>query len=119
MEVTAIMKFVRISGQKVRGIARCLKGMPAGKAVEAMRFDSRKGAALILKTLKSAIANAENNAKLAADGLIVKQIAIEEGTAMKRFRPRARGSAGRIKKRTSHIRVVLVEAGGAGKGVVK
>lgn len=119
MEVTATMKFVRLSSQKVRGIARCLKGMPAGRAVEAMSFDSRKGAALILKTLKSAIANAENNAKLAAESLVVKQVAVEEGTAMKRYRPRARGGAGRIRKRTSHIRVVLAESDGSGKGAVK
>ena len=109
MDVRATTKFVRVSPSKVRDLARKIQGMPVARALSAMQFTQRKGAALILKTLKSAVANAENNAKLSAEDLRVKEAVIENGPSIKRFRPRARGGAGRIIKRTSHIRIVLAD----------
>ena len=107
MEVRAISKFVRISPTKVRDLTRSIQGTSVSDAVNAMQFNKRKGAFLVLKTLKSAIANAQNNAKLSADDLRVKEAVVEKGPMLKRFRPCARGRASRILKRTSHIRIVL------------
>ncbi len=110
MEVAAISKFVRISPTKVRDLCRTIQGQTAGDALKAIQFNERKGAFLLLKTLKSAIANAENNAKLSADDLHVKIAVVESGPTLKRFRPRARGMASHIRKRTAHIRIVLADA---------
>ncbi|PYL97842.1 MAG: 50S ribosomal protein L22, partial [Verrucomicrobia bacterium] len=74
-----------------------------------LAFTPKKAAFLINKTLKSAIANAENNANLKADGLVVKEAVVGEGPTFKRMTPRARGSGSRILKRTSHIRIVLTD----------
>jgi large subunit ribosomal protein L22 len=109
MDVKATMKFVRISPTKARDLARKIQGMPVADALNAMQFTRRKAATLILKTLKSAVANAENNAKLSAENLRVKEAVVENGPTMKRFRPRARGGASRILKRSSHIRIVLAD----------
>jgi large subunit ribosomal protein L22 len=109
MDVKATMKFVRISPTKARDLARKIQGMPVADALNAMQFTRRKAATLILKTLKSAVANAENNANLSAENLRVKEAVVENGPTMKRFRPRARGGASRILKRSSHIRIVLAD----------
>lgn len=109
MEVTALTKFTRISPKKARDVAREVAGLPANEALELLRFIPRKAARLIHKTLASAIANAENNHNLASDELVVKSAIIDEGPAFKRFKPVARGSAHPIRKRTSHIRIVLAE----------
>lgn len=112
MEVTAITRFARISPSKVRDLARAIQGKPVPEALRVTQFNKRKGAFLVGKTLKSAIANAENNADLSAETLIVKQAVIEDGPAMRRFVPAARGSAKPIKKRMSHIRITLSERAG-------
>ena len=109
MEVTALTKFTRISPKKAREVSREIVGLPAGEALELLKFIPRKGARLIAKTLASAIANAENNHNLSSDALVVKSATIDEGPAFKRFKPVARGSAHPIRKRTSHIKVVLAE----------
>ncbi len=109
MEVTALTKFTRISPKKAREVAREIVGMPANDALELLAFIPRKGARLLRKTLASAIANAENNHSLSSDDLIVKHAMIDEGPAFKRFKPVARGSAHPIRKRTSHMKVVLAE----------
>ena len=109
MDVKATMRFVRISPTKARDLARKIQGMPVDEALNAMQFTRRKAATLILKTLKSAVANAENNANLSAENLRVKEAVVENGPTMKRFRPRARGGASRILKRSSHIRIVLAD----------
>jgi len=109
MEVHAFTKYARMSPKKVREVAREIQGRPAPEAQELLRFIPRKSAKLIAKTLNSAIANAENNHNLSADGLIVKAVHIEMGPAFRRFRPVARGSAHPYKKRTSHIRIILDE----------
>src|SRR5438067_13529237 len=107
MEVRSIYKYARISPFKVREITREIQGLPVSAALDLLAFTPKKAAFLIGKTLKSAIANAENNANLKPDGLVVKEAIVGEGPTLKRIMPRARGSASRILKRTSHIRIVL------------
>lgn len=96
-----------MSPKKVGEVTRQIQGLPASRAVELLRVIPRKSARLVEKTLKSAIANATNNAKLSAESLMVKLAVANEGRRMKRYQPKARGSAGPIIKRTSHIRIVL------------
>ncbi|NMA42587.1 MAG: 50S ribosomal protein L22 [Oligosphaeraceae bacterium] len=111
MEKTAISKYVRISPSKAREVARLIQGKPALLAMTTVKLIPRKAARLIEKTLKSAIANAENDLDNRVDrsDLYVKEAVIDEGPTMKRFIPKARGSAGRIRKRSSHIRIVVSE----------
>lgn len=115
MEVRAVTKYVRMAPSKARDLARAIQGMPVPQALECTELNPRKAAFHIGKTLKSAIANAENNDGLSADELYVGQAVIEEGPVLKRFRPRARGMASRILKRTSHIKIVLTDKKPAGK----
>ncbi len=107
MEVRSIYKYARISPFKAREVTREIQGLPVSAALDLLTFTPKKAALLIGKTLKSAIANAENNANLKPDGLVVKEATIGEGPTLKRIMARARGSASRILKRTSHIRIVL------------
>ena len=115
MEVRAIAKYVRVSPQKCRLVADQVRRLPVGQALELLQFSPRKAAAPIRKTLESAIANAEHNQGLDIDELRVDTITIDEGPVMKRWRPRAKGRATPIIKRTSHITVsVSDEQGGRG-----
>ena len=107
MEVRSIYKYARISPFKVREVTREIQGLPVSAALDLLAFTPKKAAFLIGKTLKSAIANAENNANLKPDGLVVKEAIVGEGPTLKRIMARARGSASQILKRTSHIRIVL------------
>ena len=107
MEVRSIYKYARISPFKVREVTREIQGLPVSAALDLLSFTPKKAAFLIGKTLKSAVANAENNANLKPDGLVVKEAIVGEGPTLKRMMPRARGSGSRILKRTSHIRIVL------------
>jgi len=107
MEVRSTYKYARISPFKVREITREIQGLPVSAALDILAFTPKKAAFLIGKTLKSAVANAENNANLKADGLVVKEAVVGEGPTLKRIMARARGSTSRILKRTSHIRIVL------------
>jgi large subunit ribosomal protein L22 len=91
----------------VREVTREIQGLPVSAALDVLAFTPKKAASLIGKTLKSAVANAENNANLKVDGLVVKEAVVGEGPTMKRMIARARGSGSRILKRTSHIRIVL------------
>ena len=109
MEVRSIYKYARISPFKAREVTREIQGLPVGAALDLLAFTPKKAAFLIGKTLKSAIANAENNANLKPDGLVVKEAIVGEGPTLKRIMARARGSASRILKRTSHIRIVLTD----------
>src|SRR6184192_2462655 len=109
MEVRSIYKYARISPFKVREVTREIQGLPVSAALDVLAFTPKKAAFLIGKTLKSAVANAENNANLKADGLVVKEAIVGEGPTMKRMMARARGSGSRILKRTSHIRIVLTD----------
>src|SRR5213076_2141166 len=107
MEVRSIYKYARISPFKAREVTREIQGLPVAAALDLLAFTPKKAAFLINKTLKSAIANAENNANLKAEGLVVKEAVMGEGPTMKRMMARARGSGSRILKRTSHIRIIL------------
>lgn len=109
MEVQALTKYARMSPKKVREVAREIQGRPVPEALDLLRFIPRKSARLIHKTLSSAVANAENNHNLSSDDLTVKLCLVEEGPGLRRFIPVARGSAHPIRKRMSHIRVVLTD----------
>ncbi len=107
MEIRAVTKYVRLSPRKARDIARAIQGKPVAEALRITQFNKRKGARLVGKTLKSAIANAENNAELSAEGLVVKEAVINPGPTLKRHWPRARGMVSHIRHQTSHIQIVL------------
>lgn len=109
MLVRSTTKYARISPKKARDVAREIQGLAVSDALDTLTYTPKKSAQLIGKTLKSAIANAENNHELSADELIVKEAVIGEGPTLKRFKPRARGSAGAIRKRTSHIFITLTD----------
>ena len=110
MEIRALTKYSRISPKKAREITRVIQGKNAAEAINLLKFIPRKSARLVSKTLQSAIANAENNANLVADSLVVKSALVNEGPALKRFRPAARGSAHPYKKRLSHIQIILSDS---------
>jgi large subunit ribosomal protein L22 len=109
MEVRSTYRYAKISPFKVREVTRAIQGLPVSTALDILGFSPKKAAGLINKTLKSAVANAENNANLRVDGLVVKEATCGEGPTMKRMMPRARGSGSRILKRTSHIRIILTD----------
>ena len=109
MEVKAITKYQRMSPAKVGSVARLIQGKPAAQALEVLRAMPNKSARLLEKTLKSAIANATNNAKAAAESLTVKRAVANEGPRLKRWQPKARGSAGPIVKRLCHVEVVVTD----------
>lgn len=110
MEARAVAKYIRISPQKARLVADVVRGKDVETAVTTLRFMPKKAARILRKVLQSAIANAEQTETIDVDTLYVKEIQINGGPMLKRFRPRAMGRAGRILKRTSHITVVVDEA---------
>ena len=110
MEILSIYKGARLSAFKCREVTREIQGLSVSLALDILTHTPRKAARLVEKTLKSAIANAEHNANMRAEKLVVKEAVVGEGPTLKRFQPKARGSAGPIRKRTSHIRIILVEA---------
>jgi large subunit ribosomal protein L22 len=107
MEVRAIHKFARMRAFKVREVTREIQGMPANQALLHLSFVPRKSAVLVRKVLASAVANAENNNNADVSALVVKEAVVGEGPTLRRFKARARGSASRIRKRTSHIKVIV------------
>src|SRR5215212_82115 len=109
MEVRATYRYAKISAFKVREVTRAIQGLPVSAALDLVAFSPKKAAGLINKTLKSAVANAENNANLKVDGLVVKEATVGEGPTMKRMMARARGSGSRILKRSAHIRIILTD----------
>ena len=109
MQIRSIYRGARISAFKCREVTREIQGLPVAAALDLLTFTPRKAARLVEKTLKSAIANAENNANLRADKLVVKEAVVGEGPTFKRFQPKARGSAGPIRKRTSHIQIIVTD----------
>ena len=106
----AEMKYARMSAFNIRDIARCLRGLPAPEADARLRFAPQKSARLLVQTLRSAVANAESQLSIPAEKLVVHEVQVGEGPTFHRFQPKARGSAGPIRKRTSHIRITLKEA---------
>jgi len=111
MTTSATLKFTHLSPQKMRLIADHIRGMSADRAVTLLSFSNKKGAKIIKKVLESAIANAENNDGADIDELKITSVEVNQGPTMKRLRPRARGRADRIIKRTSHLIVKVSENG--------
>ena len=109
MQVRSTYRYAKISPFKVREVTRAIQGLPVSAALDLVAFSPKKAAGLIAKTLKSAVANAENNANLRVDGLVVKEATVGEGPTMKRMMTRARGSGSRILKRSAHIRIILTD----------
>jgi large subunit ribosomal protein L22 len=109
METRSIYRFARISPFKAREVTREIQGLPVQQALDLLAFTPKKAAGLVAKTLKSAVANAENNHQARAEALVVREAVVGEGPTFQRFTPKARGSAGPIRKRTSHIRIILTD----------
>ncbi|NJM09505.1 MAG: 50S ribosomal protein L22 [Bdellovibrionaceae bacterium] len=109
MEVKASLNFARIGCQKARLVADVVRGKDVNEAIRNLTFMKQKGAGLIKKLIESAVANAENKKTIDIDNLFVKSIWVDMGPSMKRFRPRAQGRAFQVKKKLSHINVVLEE----------
>jgi large subunit ribosomal protein L22 len=107
MEVKSLYKYARVSPLKARDVAREIQGLPVSAALDILNFTPRKAAFLIGKTLKSAIANAENNHELDIESLVVKEATATDGPSFRRFKARARGSGAPIKRRTSHLQIIL------------
>src|SRR5437867_4537889 len=107
MEVHAITRNVHMSAQKVREVVRQIQGLRAQQAQAILALVPRKSAFWVAKTLRSALANAENNNHLKPETLRIKEAVAGAATTMKRFTPKARGSAGPILKRSCHIKIVL------------
>lgn len=107
MQVSAHARRLRISPQKARLVADQVRGKPVADALDILNFSTKKSAVLVRKVVESAIANAENNEGADIDELKVSEIYVNEGVTMKRLRPRAKGRADRIFKRTSHITVTV------------
>ena len=105
--VNARARFVRVAPRKARLVADQVRGLPIEDALPLLRFSTRSAAQDIRKLIESAAANAENNHDLVADDLLIKDIHVDEGPTLRRYRPRALGRATRINKRTSHIAVAL------------
>ncbi len=114
-EAMAFAKRLRVSAQKLNLIAGAIRGMPCESALAELEFSRRRIAADVRKVLESAIANAENNHQLDVDRLYVAEASVGRSLVMKRWRPRARGRAGRIHKPFSNLRLVVREAAEEGE----
>ena len=107
LEATATLRFARISARKVKIVADLIRGKKVDEALAIVKFTPKASSEVIEKLLKSAIANAENNHDMKSENLYVAEIYANQGPTLKRIRPAAKGSAVRIRKRTSHITIVL------------
>ncbi|NLU50816.1 MAG: 50S ribosomal protein L22 [Syntrophomonadaceae bacterium] len=109
MEATAVARYLRISPFKARQVVDLIRGKSTREALAILRYTNKKGAPLIAKVIKSAVANAEHNFDMNADELYVAAAYVDEGPSLKRLKPRAYGRADMMKRRTSHITVVVKE----------
>ena len=109
MQVSATLRHVRLSPQKARLVADQLRGLPVERAIELLAFSRPKAASTLKKVLESAIANAEHNEGADVDELHVGAVHVDQGPTFRRYRARARGRAGRITKRTSHVTVTVTD----------
>lgn len=107
MEARAIARYVRVSPRKARLVINLIRGKSVPAARDILRFSDRAIAEVVEKTLNSAVANAESLHHVRPEALVVKAAFADEGSTLKRIRPRAKGSASRIRKRTSHITVIV------------
>jgi len=113
MEVRAVSKYVRISPQKVRKVVDDIKGKPVESGIQKLKFMPQKAANILEKIIRSAVANADQNADIDIDLLVIRNITADQGPTLKRWKARARGRGTRILKRTSHITVILAEENSA------
>ena len=109
MEVKARLKFVRVSPRKAQLVADMVRGKGSEESLNILMFTKKAAAKIIIKLLRSAIANATQKKNIDVDRLYIKKITVDQGPTMKRFQPRALGRATTIRKRTSHIDIVLDE----------
>jgi large subunit ribosomal protein L22 len=110
MEARAITRFVRLSPRKVRLVVDQIRGKGVEEALNVLKFVPKRSAGIVAKTLRTAVANAENTQSVDVDRLYVKQVRVDEGGMWKRFMPRAQGRATRVRKRLSHITIIVDEA---------
>ncbi|MBX7096288.1 MAG: 50S ribosomal protein L22 [Myxococcaceae bacterium] len=113
MESTAHLRFLRMAPRKVSDVAALVRGKPVGAAINILRFTKRAAARPVQKLIESAVANATDLSKgsVDIDALVVKHISVDQGPTSRRYMPRAMGRATRINKKTSHLHVVLTDAG--------
>lgn len=109
MEARAVARHIRISPRKARQVVDLIRGKDVEEALTILKFTSKGGSPIVDKVVQSAVANAENNFDMDVDSLYVAECHVDQGPTLKRIRPRARGMANRIRKRTSHITVILRE----------
>lgn len=109
MEAKAVARTVRIAPRKARLVVDLIRGKQVGEAISILKFTPKAASPIVEKVLNSAIANAEHNYEMDVNNLVVSKAYVDEGPTLKRFRPRARGRASQINKRTSHITIVLSE----------
>jgi len=109
MEVRAVSKYVRVSPLKVKMLAGAVKGKPVESGLQMLKFMPQKAAGILEKIIRSAVANADQNADVDVDLLVIRNITADQGPTLKRWKARARGRGTRILKRTSHITVILDE----------
>lgn len=109
VEVKAVLKYVRISPQKVRKLIGVVKGQPVETGLNTLKFMPQKAAGIVEKVVRSALANADQNPDIDVDSLVIRNILADQGPTLKRFKARARGRGTRILKRSSHITVILAE----------
>lgn len=109
MEIRAAARFVRISPRKIRLVMDQVRGKKVEEALNILSFAPQRGARVLRKLINSAVANASENSNVDVDTLYVKGVYADEGPILKRWRPRAQGRATRIRKRTSHLTVILEE----------
>ena len=110
MEVKAVYKNARISAKKMRDVAAAVQGMSVSQAPDVLSYSPKKGAYRLNKTLKAAVANAETNKGLPAAETVLTSVMVDDGPTFRRTMARARGSANMIRKRTSHITVILADS---------
>ena len=109
MEAVAKLRFARIGAQKARLVADVVRGKNVDEAIKSLTFMDKKAAGLIKKLIESAVANADDRKLMSLDRLYVKTITVDQGPTLKRFRPRAQGRASGVRKKISHINVILGE----------
>ena len=109
MEIRAVSKYVRISPRKVHKVIGAVKGKSVESGIQTLKFMPQKAASILEKIVRSAVANADNNADIDIDLLVIRNIIADQGPSLKRWKARARGRGTRILKRTSHITVILAE----------
>ncbi|HLS91123.1 MAG TPA: 50S ribosomal protein L22 [Limnochordia bacterium] len=109
MEARAVARYVRISPRKARQVVNLIRGKDVAEALAILELTPKRASRIVSKVVRSAVANAENNLELNPDSLYVSKAYVDQGPTLKRIMPRARGAADRIRKRTSHITVVVAE----------